>query len=141
MSQKIPPEYLMALLHSIEKMIVEIYKEYPRLADADVEWVVEKLANYFKVRSRGKEIDEPESPSEMRQALLDEILNIIDDREEIEADIDCVNNPDVRQGEHMFTSLEQLYVLALKRIQNSVRFWRKERGRTGYLKYIVEFVK
>ena len=128
MAQKIPPEYLMGVLHSIEQVIVNIHKEYPRLADKDVEWVIEKLANYYKVRSRGKEIEEPTSPSERKQDLMDEILNAIDAREEIGADLGSINNPDIRQGEHIFVSLEQLYIMALKRLQSSYVFGIKKLG-------------
>ena len=141
MGNKIPPDYLMGLLYSIETTTLSIYDEFPRLVDKDVEWVMDKLINYYKVRARGKEIDEPLSPSEMRQALVDEILNAIDTREEIKADIDNINNPNIRNGEHMFKSLEQFYIFGLKRILNSVRFWRKEGGRTGYLKFISEHMK
>ncbi|HFC00071.1 MAG TPA: hypothetical protein ENJ53_04630 [Phaeodactylibacter sp.] len=140
MSHTMPPEYLMGVLQNIEKIITIIYQEYPRLADKDVAWVIEKLINYYKARSRGKEIEEPTTPSEMKQALIDEILNIIDQREELEADIEYINNPNIRHGEYMFASLEQFYVVALKRIQSSLRFWTKEAGRTGYLRYISEFL-
>ena len=134
--RKIPPDYMMPLLRDIEVTILNISAEFSKLADADVEWCCEKLITYFKVLSKGKEMEEPESPSEMKQALMDELLNSLEERETTNADSHIINNPDFRLGEIMYRNYAILYVSAFKIIQSSARFWRKEGGRKGYLNFI-----
>lgn len=137
---KKPPYYLQPILHTIETVIVQIKEEFPRLVDKDVEDVLTRLEKYYKTRSRNKNAEEPEVHSERKQALIDEILNAIEAREELEADIQYIKNPEVLQGFHQIPTLEHLYCMALKRLRDSVRFWRKEHGATGYLKYISNFI-
>ena len=135
-----PPDYLMGLLQNIEQTVVDIHKEFPRLKDADVEWAYEQLMKYYKSKSSGKVVEEPESTLDRRQDLMDEILNIIDAREEIAADEGFIDNPNVRHGEHVIRSLELLYALGFKQLRGSARFWRKENGPKGYLNYIGRFM-
>jgi len=76
-----PPEYMLPVLYGVEKTILEIFGEYPRLADVDVEWVCEKLHDYYRKLAQGKEMEDPESPSQRKQDLVDEILNTLENRE------------------------------------------------------------
>jgi len=141
MGMGVPPDYLTDLLEAIEQTVVDLLKEYPRLKDADVEYVYEKLGKYYKTKASGKAIEEPESSIERRQDLMDEILNTIDAREEAKTDASIINNPAIRHGEHIIRSLELLYALSFKRLKNSVKFWRKENGPKGYLSYIGNFLQ
>jgi len=135
-----PPDYLMDLLQAIEKTVVKMHEELPRLKDADVEYAYEKLGKYYKAKASGKAIEEPESSIDRRQDLMDEILNTIDARAEAKLDASLINNPAIRQGEHVIRSLELLYALGFKQLRGSVRFWRKENGAKGYLRYISNFI-
>ena len=135
-----PPDYLLPPLYDIEKTILDIYAEHTRLADADVEWVCDKLAGYYKSLAKGKSVEEPESPSVMKQDLIDEILNTLEEREEKEMDTALINNPGYRHGELLYSSHAFLYSICLKRIKDSARFWRKKDGRTGYLRFISDSV-
>ena len=94
----------------------------------------------YKLGTRDKDVEEPTSPSDRKQDLMDEILNILEAREEMEADNHFINNPNVRYGEHIIPSLPTLYVFAFKRLQQSARFWRKEFGVKGYLKFLSQHV-
>ena len=134
---RIPPEPLQPLLHSIESTISETYKTYPRLIDKDVEAALERLEKYFHAIHLGKEVDEPEVGSKMKQAIMDNILEIIDAREEVHADDFLLNDPDIFGGVH---SLDRLYTKCLKFLVKSIRFWRKKDGRTGYLTFISNHV-
>ena len=138
--RKIPPDYMMEILRDLEITILNISAEFPKLADADVEWCCGKLIDYFKVLSKEKETEEPESPSEMKQALMDELLNRLEEREAAKADSHIINNPDFKLGGMIYRNYATLYVTAFKIIQSSAKFWRKERGRKGYLKFIDEHV-
>ena len=131
-----PPEYMLPVLYGIERTILEIYEEYPRLADVDVEWTCDKLHDYYRKLAQGKEMEDPETPLQRKQDLIDEVLNSLEDREAEGIDKNLINNPEYRQGEAMYGSHAMLYAASLKRLRNSVRFWRKRDGRTGYLKFI-----
>ena len=72
-----PPEFITGLLHSIESVIVELYKEFPTLTDKEVEMVFEKLGNYYKAVKLNKKPAEPTANRERIFALLEEILNLI----------------------------------------------------------------
>lgn len=136
-----PPEYLIALLQNIEQVVTDLHKEFPQLKDADVEWAYEQLLKFYKTKASGKAVEEPESSLQRRQDLMDEILNIIDARESINADTIYIKNSDFRHGEHTIRSLEVLYILGFKQLKDSARFWRKENGPKGYLRYIAKFMQ
>lgn len=134
-----PPDYLIALLQSIEGVVVDIYTEFPKLSGNEIESVYEQLLKYYKALASGKDMEEPTSPSERKQALMDEILNIIDAREELKADEQYINNPNILQGTHKIPSVHHLYVAAFKTILKSAKNWRKKDGRNGYVQFIKHF--
>jgi len=43
-----PPDYLLPVLYGIEKTILALYEEFPRMVDADVLWCCEKMHDYYK---------------------------------------------------------------------------------------------
>ncbi len=137
---KEPPIYLQPLLHTIEQTVINLYEEFPKMADNDVEFAYEKLAIFYKAQISGKEVDEPESSRDIRQDLIDEILNAIDLREELQADIPVINNPDIRHGERPIPNLAFLYTIAFKRLKESAKFWRKTSGKKGYLNFVSNYV-
>lgn len=132
-----PPEYLMGTLHSIESEVVKCYKEFPRLLDKDIEWIYDKLFNYYRSLSRGKQVDKPLSTSNQKQAVIDEIVNKLDIGRAIGADADKNIIGQVKHGTRVIDSLEMLYELAFKTLRDSARFWRKKDGKTGYLDFIL----
>lgn len=134
-----PPGYLMPVLHSIETTVLSVWNEFPQLKDKDVEFVYDQLKTYYKKRLQGKEIDEPISTIARNQALIDEILNFIDVREEMEADLGLINNPAIMPDGRPILDLSALYVYAFNTLTNSVRLWRKNTS-GGYLKFIKENV-
>ena len=136
-----PPQFIQPLLHSIESTTLTVKEEFSTLDDKDVEWVYGKLKDYYKQVGRGKTPKEPDSNIERKGVLIDEILNIIEEREEMDADIDCVNDPDCTNNGVMIPSLGMLYFMGFKRLEESARFWRKNREFGGYLKYISHFVR
>lgn len=135
-----PPEFLQPLLHSIEGTTIRTHKEFPKLIDNDVEWVYDALLSFYKTRISNPDVEEPLSSIERRQVLIDEILNIIDLREEEKADEDFINNANFTNGGNPIPSIEIFYTLAFKRLRNSVRLWRKKDGRKGYLSFIEPFL-
>ena len=135
-----PPNYLMGLLMDIEGTLINIYKEFPLLTDKDVEWCYDQLREYFKKSAKTSHVEEPLSQSERKQALIDEVLNLLDQREETGADDVVINNPAIHPTGEPIPSLAMLYVMAFKYLRRSVRFWRKEAGARGYLEYIKQMI-
>ena len=130
-----PPEYIQPLLYSIETAVISLYEEMPYLLDKDVEFAYNKLEKYYSDLAKGKKVDEPEVTSDKKQAIIDEILNSIDAREELKGDIMLINHPENTNNVN-YPSLPSLYVKALKILISSVRNWRKRNGVKGYLSFI-----
>lgn len=135
-----PPFFLQPVLHSVESVVRNLFAELTTLTDKDVEWVYEQLQQYYKKLAVGKEAPEPLSSSERRQAIIDEILNALAEREEMEADLGCLNNSDCTIGGKPVPSLSFLYAMGFKRLQQSARFWRKKNGPKGYLHFVSSHV-
>ncbi len=135
-----PHPALQPLLHTIETVVSNTWKEYPRLSDKDIELTYEQLKEYFRKVSQGKDVDAPVSAADSRMTLIDAILDAIEVREDLHADDHLVMSPNFQPAGYLVPSLESLYVMAFNRLVESVRFWRKEAGRTGYLKYISHFL-
>ncbi|MEM6319436.1 MAG: hypothetical protein AAF960_17325 [Bacteroidota bacterium] len=135
-----PPEWMMPLLQSVESAVINLHEEIPRMTDNDVEYAYDKLGGFYKAQISGKEVEEPLSTIDRRQDLIDEILNIIDVREEKKLDEELLNNPDVYYGEHQIPNLPFLYSIAFKRLKSSVKFWRKRMGARGYLNFVRNYV-
>ncbi len=127
-------------MHTIETAVLKLWKELRPMNDNDVEFAYEKLKEYFRKKAQGKDMEEPETSSERRQALIDELLNAIDIREEIEADIPFINDPDFAPTGMPISSLAMFYMMCFNRLIKSVRMWRKELGPKGYLSFIEKHV-
>ncbi len=136
---KRPPDFLLPFLHSVESMVLQ-YNRENRVDDRMIGMCYEKLKDYYKKISFGKEIEEPYVNSNRVQGLIDVILDIIDLRENIDADIVFINNPNYIFFENRtIKSLAEFYSVGFGILSKSVRFWKKERG-TSYLKFISEHV-
>jgi len=135
-----PPYYLQGLLYTIESVILKMHDEFPKLHGAEIEWTYEQLLKYYKSVASKKEVEEPESTIERKQALVDEILNSIDVREEAGLKASFINNPEVFHGTAPIPSLANLYILAFKTLLKSAKLWRKKDGRKGYINFIQQFM-
>jgi len=131
----------MDLLLHIETTVHNICKENSNIIDKDIEFVYDKLERYFKTLSTGKSVDEPSSTFEVRETLIDSILDILDEREEEEVDAYIIQSYDYLHDSKTIPSINYLYMIALKKLAKSVKFWRKRNGKKGYISYIEEFLK
>ena len=137
---KEPPVWLMDFLENTETVALEVKEDFSEMNDKDAEWVYGKLADYYKAVGRGKKVPEPVSTIERRQALIDEILNMTDEREESGLDIDNINNPECTLNGKPITALGFYYFHAFNRLESSAAFWRKNREFGGYFGYISRFI-
>lgn len=130
-----PPDFLEPILYSIEKAVINLYEEMPYLLDKDVEFAYSKLEKYYSDLAKGRKVDEPEVVSDRKQAIIEEVLNAIDIREELKGDVHLVNQPENTNNVN-YPSLASLYVKCFKILGTSVRNWRKRNGVKGYLTFI-----
>jgi ribosomal protein L18 len=108
--------------------------------DKDVAFIYTKFITYYAAKNAGKKVAEPEVTSQLKQDLIDDILNIIDLREEMRADIQYIDNQNYTSGGRVFSSLASLYAMAFKRLEQSAKTWRKRNGQKGYLNYVQSFL-
>jgi len=134
------PLYQQAWMQTIESTVKRFREEFPKLVDTEVEYAYKQLKLYYDGLAKGKNMTEPTSTIERRQALIDELLNTIETREEMQADEYIVNNEEYKPAGRPIPSLASFYVICLNRLYKSVRFWTKEHGKTGYLNFICYFV-
>jgi hypothetical protein len=131
-----PPDFLQPCLFSIEEAVLKVFKEHPKLEDKDVEVVYEQLQRFFKKLAKGADLEEPFSTIARKQALIESIILALDIREEFDADAHMLQNDQYTLGGRTIPYLEILYATAFTYLQRSARFWRKERGKRGYLHFL-----
>ena len=135
-----PPDYLIAALMAIELAVFATYQQYPQLHDKEVETTYEQFKVFCQKLAKGKEEYEPSSTNIARQALIYAILEALDMRTETGADDHLIQNEDVQPGGRPIPNVESLYAAGFTYLIRSARFWRKQNGPKGYLKYISEFL-
>lgn len=136
MTSGMPPEYLQPIMFSIEQAVVKIYAEHRRLRDKEVEGIYDRFRDFYRELAQDKEPYEPSSTRAGRQALIDAILEALDQRQEMGLDEHLVKNPDYRHGSSVYSSVEAVYAHCFSYLRDSARFWRKESRANGYLNFI-----
>jgi len=131
-----PPDYLLPPLQSIESAVLGIYDSAPKMQDKDVEDVYEALKDFYQQLSQDKDVFEPRSTKGVKQALISAIIEVLDIRIEEGFDENLLNNPVSMPGGKYITCEEAAYAHCFNYLLKSVRFWRKENGPTGYLRFI-----
>ena len=131
-----PPDYLLPLLFNIEKTVLEVATDYPKLVDKEVEQIYTQVRAYLLETSRGKDIDEPYSSIKRKDELIEAIFKMLDSREQENLDEEYINNPDYAPGGIPFRNLDHFYTTALRYLIKSAKRWRKEFGPKGYLTFI-----
>ena len=128
----IPPNHLMGILHSIETTVIQLSEEFPMLNDKAIELSYSQLKDYYENLAKGsKSAKEPLANSDSRQALMDEIMNILDLRKEEGFDDHFLGE---LYGNLVLKNHEQLYQFAFKRLLKSLRQWKKHDGYLNFIK-------
>ena len=135
-----PPEYLLGLLSSIELSVLSVVKENPQLQDKDIETIFEQFKYFYRKLAKGKEEYEPDSSNSSRQAVIEAIFVALDSRAEAGADSHLIQHPEIQPNGSPIPNLEALYASAFNYLINSARFWRKQNGPKGYLRFIGEML-
>jgi hypothetical protein len=131
-----PPDYLLPPLQGIESAVLGVYDSAPKMQDKDVEDVYGVLKDFYHQLAQDKDVFEPRSTKEVKQALISGIIETLDLRIENGWDEGLLNNPICMPGGKYITCEEAAYAHCFNYLLKSVRFWRKENGPTGYLRFI-----
>jgi len=113
------------ILQNIEFMLVQVYREREGVTDWDVQAALEALIRIYKAQQRGKTFV-PSRLSPAAEDMVERVRAILEWRNTCPGDIRRVSPDEI--------------VRCLKRVLSSVKFWTKERGRTGYLDFVKEFL-
>jgi transcriptional regulator of heat shock response len=131
-----PSEFLYPILQEIETAVIALKDEYAFLQDKDIEWCYGQLKDYYRKKSFNKPSEEPESKSTAKQDLMDEILNVLDERAENGLDSHLLNAPLYTHGGNTFLNINQVYLVCFSSLIKSVRLWRKNKNAPSYLAHI-----
>jgi len=111
------------VLQNIEFMLVQVYREREGVTDWDVQAALEALIRIYKAQQRGKTFV-PSHLSPAAEDMVERVRAILERRSTYPGDIRRLSPDEI--------------VRCLKRVLSSVKFWTKERGRTGYLDFVKE---
>jgi hypothetical protein len=117
------------LLYAIESAIHHTANADPEIVDWDVDEALEALVVRFGADVTGRE-PRPRRLSERAERVYLAVEAVCDDRRglPVEGSTDAgVESP-------------ALFVAAFKRLRKSIKLWRAEGGRRGYLNYIAQFL-
>ena len=128
-------EYL-DVLQNIEFAIVSTYRRHPDMTDYEVMRVLEAALDSYKAETRGHTPREF-NPSPMEAALYGAVRHMCEWR---------LGRGDLSDDEKALgpapkpIRIDEI-LLCLKKILNSVNKWNRGGGRTGYLTFIVQYVR
>jgi len=125
------------VLQNIELGIVSAYKYHPEMSDHDVTHVLEVLLDAYAAEKIGRPPRES-SLSDLEREILANVRSMCEwrlGRGRLASDLEGRGLSPVEPK-----TVDEI-VLCLKRVLKSVKRWNRERGRQGYLSFIVHFVK
>lgn len=124
------------ILQNIESAIIEVYRDRSDLIDAEVLSAIDALVRLYAAQAQRR-------TSSLRppKGLAGQVFEAVDqicqwrlgqlDLEDSNPDNLPLDVPPVEVS---------VMVDCLKRIQSSIKFWSKERGRQGYLNFVNPFI-
>jgi len=131
----IEDQYL-EVLQNIEAAIVATYRRYPHMTDYEVMRALEVVIDGYKAETLGR-VPRETSLSEMKTDLHAAVRDVCQWRL-------GRAGPDETDEQKMLApepiKVDEI-ILCLKKILNSVKKWNKSGGRTGYLDFIVQYVR
>jgi hypothetical protein len=128
-------ENLFAVLQNIEAVVADEFSNDESLTDYSVMAIYEALINAYTAEIT-KRTPRPVKLSAAEQTLRDDIKIICEWRLGRGNLDDASDLPELEIEPY---TLEEM-LIALKKLFKSVKFWNKENGSQGYLKYISHFV-
>lgn len=131
---KIEEEY-QDVLQNLEFAIMDVYRNRDDLVDAEVLNAIQALIRTYGPEAQGKSIS-----TRPLRGITKEVADTVKEMCEFRLGRSPIAN---REGQTLDMSTPislEILVACLKRIESSIKFWTKERGRQGYLDYIQQFI-
>lgn len=123
------------ILQNMEFAIIQIYRQHADLIDAEVLTAIEALARLYSAQAQGKTLSARPIKGLSNQ-VMEAVQAMCQWRMGGSQPQDFIAAPEASPP-----SVETAVIAAcLKRIQSSIKFWSKERGRQGYLNYVNQFI-
>jgi len=119
------------VLQNIEYAIVSVYRGYPDISDKSVLRVLNEIIDNFANEKQGIEPKGVFLP-DPGQLMYDRVKEMCHLR------LGRISKEDMPLATAI--SVDEI-IACLKRIRKSVKMWRKERGKQGYLNYVSNFIK
>lgn len=123
------------ILHSIEEIVVKIYREHPDLADFQVDKVFSELTREYAAAARNR------TPPRLRLSGLQEVL-YPQVKKICDFYLGGAKAYDAETGEEMEIPIAYTHdeiIACLKRLRRSINLWTQDFGRQGYLNYVTQF--
>ena len=130
-------EQYLDVLQNIEFAIVGVYREHTDMTDYEVMRALEAVIDAYKAETLGRDPRES-SLSEMEVALYEGVRGMCQWRLGRDGPL---AGDESRAGPAPQPITVDEVLLCLKRILKSVNKWNKSGGRTGYLDFIVRYVR
>ena len=127
----------MDVLQNIEFAIVSTYRKHSRMTDYEVMRTLEAVIDSYKAETLGRAPREI-SPCEMETDLYAAVRDMCQWR--LGRGLAPGKDDQHRMPEPQPVKVDEI-ILCLKKILNSVKKWNKSGGRTGYLDFIVQYVR
>jgi hypothetical protein len=131
---KIEEEY-QDVLQNLEFSIVSIYRNSPDLIDAEVLKAIASLVRIYGAEAQGKSIS-----NRPLRGITKEVAEAVQAMGEIRLGRSSMDHKDGQVINITEPISVDILVACLKRIESSIKFWTRERGRQGYLNYIQNFM-
>ncbi len=135
------------VLQNIEQAFNLTARANNEIKDKHVIKTLDKLIDHFKALASNRTPPTTESLNELEQALFNNVLKILEDRDILDIDDDINNDKEDKAPRRKSFSRafrqptkEDIYLACMRKIQGSAKFWNKERGPRGYLNYISGFL-
>ena len=123
------------VLQNLEVAIIDYYRSHPDLIDAEVLNAIQYLIRKYGAEEKGTTVSgRPLRGTTKKMAeAVQEMCEFRLGRSPLEAE----NGKPLEMPEAIAVSD---LLACLKRIESSIKFWSKERGRQGYLNYVGKFM-
>ncbi len=131
------------VLQNLEQAIIGYYNQNPTLIDSEVETAISYLVKFYSAEVQGKTSTYPK-PKGISLEVADSVKEMCEwrlGREKLKVEDELGQITEVAAEELELQKLEPSEIVAcLKKIQSSVKFWRGQHGRQGYLKFVGKFL-
>jgi hypothetical protein len=123
------------VLQNLEFAIVALYRDTPDLIDAEVLNAIESLIRLYSAEEKGST-----AKGRPLRGTTKKVAETVKEMCEFRLGRSALETEDGQTIEMPEAIALSDLIACLRRIESSIKFWTKERGRQGYLNYIQNFM-